>query len=243
MTFQTILTKCLRHDVKVLLPYTCILCGSASQQDLDLCCDCEADLPLIENACQQCAIPLDAEQDLLCAQCQNKPPAFHRSFALFHYNPPIDGFIMDLKFHHKLLYAHILGKLLLKKINNCDKPEYIIPVPLHPKRLRQRGFNQALEIAKPIANALQIPIETQSIKRIENTDSQSQIDASKRQKNLKNAFEVVEPIQARHVAIVDDVVTTGSTVNALATKLVEQGVKQIDVWCSARTSLKPSIHR
>ena len=114
---------------QLLLPFTCILCGSASQQDLDLCQDCEADLPLIENACQQCAIPLDAEQDLFCAQCQTKPPAFQRSFALFHYNSPIDSFIMDLKFHHKLLYANILGQLLLKKIPAEVYPDCIIPVP------------------------------------------------------------------------------------------------------------------
>jgi ComF family protein len=118
------------------------------------------------------------------------------------------------------------------------KPEWIIPVPLHAERLRERGYNQALEIARPIAKKLQIPLQTRYCTRILPTLAQASMTAEERRRNMKNAFAVEELFQARHVAIVDDVLTTGSTVSEFARMLKKSGVARVDVWCCARTVLR-----
>jgi len=117
-------------------------------------------------------------------------------------------------------------------------PEIIIPVPLHRTRLRERGFNQALEIARPIARSLSIPVDYKSCERVRKTSAQSLLPAAERRKNIKGAFRVTRPIAARHVAILDDVMTTGHTVQELAATLRKAGVERIDVWVVARTSLQ-----
>lgn len=123
-------------------------------------------------------------------------------------------------------------------------PQIIIPIPLHPRRLRQRGFNQALEIAKPIAKKFHVPLDTAHCQRVRYTEAQTQIPAEHRGSNVKNAFVVDkkffcgENSNISHVAIMDDVVTTGHTVNELSRALRKAGVKTIDVWCCARTRKK-----
>lgn len=115
-------------------------------------------------------------------------------------------------------------------------PECIIPVPLHRRRLRQRGFNQALEIAKPLAKKLQLPVDFKTCIRTKHTRPQSELSAKKRQQNIKNAFTLKKPITAKHVAIVDDVMTTGNTVTELSALLRNNGVTTIEIWCCARAA-------
>ena len=116
----------------------------------------------------------------------------------------------------------------------AGKPDLILPVPLHKSRYRQRGFNQAIEIGRTVAGKLQIPLDLTSCKRHRDTPHQSQLSAKKRRKNLKNAFSVIKPIHARHIAILDDVMTTGSTAHELAYVLKKAGVSRVDVWVCAR---------
>jgi ComF family protein len=222
-----------------LLPPTCLLCGAPGESERDLCAGCHADLPLNSQACQQCGIPLRyASTELICGECQQQPPAFDRTFAPLLYQPPVDYLIKGLKFSGRLAAARLLGEwlgdALQQRVGNL--PEYLIPVPLHPSRLRERGFNQSLELARPVARRLGIPLLPQGVRRIRHTQPQTQLAAEARRSNVQGAFAVSRLLQARHVAILDDVITTGSTVNEIARVLRAAGVEEIEVWACARTS-------
>lgn len=146
---------------------------------------------------------------------------------------------MGLKFGKKLAYGRVMGELLTDQVEerwyqNLVLPEAVIPVPLHHLRLRKRGFNQALELLWPLHKKTGIPVLADACVRIKKTSPQSQLDQSRRKRNLNSAFKVVKPIPFEHVALMDDVVTTGSTVNALTHVLKEAGVTTIDVWCMCR---------
>jgi len=225
-----------------LLPPTCLLCGTAAKRDLDLCFACERDLPWLTNACVICSIPLPEETvSLQCGNCLKRPPSFDKVLALFSYANPIDRFITGLKFHNRLVYAKLLGTLLANKIEaayrNEKLPECIIPVPLHRDRLIERGFNQAVELARPIKEKLKIPLDITSCQRIRNTSAQTQLPASQRCNNVKHAFSINPIPQLHHVALLDDVMTTGHTIIELCHILRYAGVEKIDVWCCARTNL------
>ncbi len=204
--------------LKHLFPGTCVLCQLPSDRHKDLCQTCENFLPWIGE---------ENTNDI---------------FTLFRYEEPIDHLITQLKFNHKLIYAKILGNLMAEKLSqhyqNNKLPELIIPMPLHKKRLKERGFNQAIEIAKPIAKKLGIPIDRKSCQRVKHTEAQSLIPAAKRHKNIANAFELNGNLTAKHIAILDDVTTTGSTIKELKTTLQDSGISNIDVWCCAKTMLR-----
>lgn len=228
-------------------PPSCMLCGSIGQvwmerdaQGIDLCSGCHSALPINEHACVQCGIPFDTELDeTTCGQCQRVAPAFDRCLALYRYEAPMDTLITRLKFHHRLAIARLLSTLMQGKIRNLDPlPEAILPVPLHPSRLRERGFNQALEIARPIARALHIPLLLHECERTRATVMQSSLPAKQRSKNVKGVFRVSRAIPYQHIAIIDDVMTTGQTVGELAKVLRAAGVPRIDVWVVARAQLK-----
>ena len=240
----------------------CILCNSQSKRSLDLCLGCENDLPAIVHACTRCGIPLidelinrdsqTAETEssqafdfTSCGQCLAEQPPQSQTTALFSYEFPVDRLITRTKFSGKTAYAKVLGHLLAEKIKNTytkpELPEAIIPVPLSKQRLQQRGFNQATLIARPIAKNLGIPLLVNHCERIIHTDEQSSLNANKRRHNVRNAFSIRKPFinkqksSLRHVAIVDDVMTTGATLEALAKTLLKSGVEQVDFWVVART--------
>jgi len=187
-----------------------------SYRDKDLCRNCEIDLPWV-NA----SLP-------------------NNIIAVFYYQYPIDHLISALKFANKLIYAKVLGELMADRLVYSYKcgsfPEVIVPVPLHKYRLRERGYNQALELARPIAKQLNIPIDFNSCVRIKHTEAQSLVPAKQRQKNVKNAFEVSKNFSAQHVAVIDDVITTGNTIRELSKVLLQSGVSRIDLWCCAKTN-------
>lgn len=217
-----------------LLPHTCILCANKSKRHQDLCLACEKKLPFIINGCRYCGKPL-SENIKICGQCLSNKQPFSATFALFSYEEPIAKLITDLKFHQQLVNAKILGELMVKYLKFCSKPELIIPVPLHQKRLQERGFNQSLEIARYIAKKTIIPLDYKNCVRVKHTKAQASIPANKRAKNVKNAFQIKTIIRAKHVVIVDDVVTTGSTVSELSKTLLQSGIERVDIWCCART--------
>jgi ComF family protein len=159
------------------------------------------------------------------------------------YQPPVTRLIRQLKFSHQLLYARILGELLAEKIRSewyqkKSLPTVIIPIPLHPKRLQTRGFNQALEIARPIAKQLRIPIQTRGISRIKPTLAQATLSQDQRRNNISQAFALSHSVKHQNVAVVDDVVTTGSTLQEFCRLLKKNGAARIDVWCCARAAPK-----
>ena len=170
-----------------------------------------------------------------CGQCISSSPAFDATFAPFIYQDEIKHLITSLKFGADYKNARLLGQLLTQHLQaQAEKPELILPVPLHKSRYRERGFNQSIEIARTVSKAMRIPIDLNSCLRQRNTTQQTALAAKQRKKNLKNAFVLKKPISAQHVAILDDVMTTGSTVNELAKVLKKAGIKRVDVWVCAR---------
>ncbi|MFV2056190.1 MAG: phosphoribosyltransferase family protein [Thiohalomonadales bacterium] len=220
------------------LPGTCLLCSSSNHHDdLDICCDCRQELPYLINVCDTCSLPLPTDVNGVCGRCQTNPPHFDHTFSLFHYATPVDKLIQRLKFNNRLIYARTLGGLfaqaIVKRTPNLW-PECIIPVPLHQKRLRTRGFNQAMELARPVAAKLLTNIDNHCCNRILDTKPQSSLAAKQRRNNIRHAFTVDASIPWKKVVIFDDVMTTGQTVNALAKTLKERGVEEVSVWCIAR---------
>lgn len=217
-------------------PRRCVLCqGPASGRDL--CTACAAELPWNEPACPRCAHPLPPGVVGLCGHCQRQPPPFERALAAFRYAYPIDRLLQGLKFHQQLHLAPLLGDLLAERLEaRADPlPECLIPVPLHRRRLRTRGYNQALELARPLARRLGLALAPGVVQRLRATRVQSELKARERRANLRGAFRLQGPLAARHVAIVDDVVSTASTVGELARVLKRAGVERVEVWSCART--------
>lgn len=225
-------------------PNYCVVCRDLTQRNSAICQACEQDLPWNHQACFRCGNTLDPlENNLsLCGECLIQPPKFYRTIAPLLYEQPIVKFITQLKFHHQLLYAKLLGQLLAERIKrvytNTELPECIVPMPLHKKRIKQRGFNQAIEIAKPIAKALHLTINHQLCRRKKNTQAQSSLTGESRKLNIHNAFEITNNLNVKHIAVLDDVITTGNTIRALSETINTDNKIKIDIWCCARVGVK-----
>jgi ComF family protein len=220
-----------------LLPPRCILCGQKGFDDLDLCVDCFADLPRNTDCCYRCgesfATAILSPQ--LCGRCLKNSPHFDDTHAPFLYKDNIRYLITQLKFAKQYKNARLLGALLAKHIaNTAEKPDCLLPIPLHLNRYRQRGFNQSTEIARHLAKHLHIPLDLHSCVRNRDTPRQSNLTAKQRLKNIRLAFSISKPLDVPHVAIIDDVLTTGATASALALTLKQSGVSRVDVWVCAR---------
>lgn len=229
--------KWLTFVQRALYPPLCRLCGAPGAGGRDLCAGCTRDLPRFGDGCRVCARPLAPGVALpLCGRCQRQAPFYDRTLAPFAYCAPLDHLIGRLKFHGDLAMASLLGDLLADRVLEGGRPlpDAILPVPLHPRRLRERGFNQAVELARPLARRAGLPVELTAVRRARATESQAQLPAGRRRANLRGAFEVGGALPYRHVAILDDVMTTGSTVDELARVLKSAGVWRVDVWVVAR---------
>ena len=223
-----------------LWPTCCVLCHNLTQNDLAICDACKKELPWNIKACFQCGVSMEHlnSHSTHCGACIAKHPPFSKTIGLFTYQKPITQLITQLKFHQQLKHAQLLGGLLaheiLNKHPNRSLPDCIIPIPLHPKRLKERGYNQAVEIAKPISSLLNIPLDYKHCIRIKNTAAQSSLSAKDRRKNMNRAFALQAPLPYKHVAIVDDVITTGHTTTEFSRLLRKSGVEEIELWCCAR---------
>ncbi len=225
------------------LSSSCVLCGDSVARTISLCERCQDDLPSLECACMQCGIPMNNNHDKssICGQCIQHPSAIDYTLSLFRYEAPIAYLIGQMKFQQQLSYAAILGDLLKNRIQALNHehgfPDALLPVPLHKKRLIERGFNQSLELVRAIAKEKHLPILSETVRRKKATMVQSHLNKKQREKNVKNCFEMlVEPTQS-HIVIIDDVVTTGSTTNELAKLLKNSGVKKVGVWSVARADI------
>ncbi len=217
-----------------LIPSHCLLCLAQDPSGLNLCQDCRGALPWLTTACSRCSLPLHYPGQL-CGACQHHPPKFDTGIALFHYAPPVDRLILQLKFAAGLHHARLFAALLATRLASAPPPDCVIPIPLHPSRQRKRGFNQAIEIARPLSKQLGYHLDIETCIRTRATPPQSLLSAGQRRSNLRGAFALTRPLQARHVALVDDVMTTGSTLNAVSKLLRHAGAERIDVWVCART--------
>jgi ComF family protein len=233
------LSSCLfERLVEVIYPPRCILCGAPGFDDKDICKSCYRELPWIGSSCVQCAIPLadDSGDQLRCGNCLKQPPFFDHSLSLFRYEKNAISLIQQLKFNEKLACSRLLGNMLATAVQQqgAGLAECILPVPLNKKRLRQRGFNQSIELVREVVKQFDIRLDVSSVARTRDTKPQSGLDRKQRGKNIKGAFCLHKAVNAEHVVVVDDVVTTTSTVNELARVLKNAGVKRVDVWSVAR---------
>ena len=233
----------LKNTLTKTLSKQCLLCLSPTNNTYQLCSHCEADLPSNSSHCIFCASPFSTnilKNNLVCGQCQKKPPHYTTSTIPNLYAPPLKELIGQFKFHGNIYCAPLLAQTFLRSVKHRKNnlPECIIPVPLHKKRLRERGFNQSLELARIVSEQLQIPLDYTLCQRKKSTPFQSGLSAKQRQQNLKNAFHLKKTHAYKHVAIFDDVVTTGTTVNELAKQLKLSGIETIEVWAIARTANK-----
>jgi len=229
--------KCMEWLPAILFPSQCRLCGVATGTALKLCPRCLADSPWIRHACRQCSTPLPVHaEDNHCGHCQKRPPAFDATTALFHYRPPVDYLIKQLKFANELAIVPLLSTLMSARLTTraAPLPSLLVPVPLHQTRLRERGFNQATELARRVGRELGIRTDHRLCKRNRDTQPQSLLSPNARRLNLRNAFSVQRRQVAGHIAIIDDVMTTGHTSNELARVLKQAGAKQVEVWVIAR---------
>lgn len=220
-----------------LFPPTCLLCGNSGHHSRDLCQACYNSLPYNHFCCYRCGENLETTNPvpLLCGKCQQQLPAYDETKAPFLYQGSIRHLIHNLKFNARFENARLMGALLAEKLlESSELPDCIVPVPLHPSRYRERGFNQSIEIGRTISKNLNIPLDLSSCRRVRNTRHQTNLPAKQRMNNMKNAFSVVKPLSAGHVAILDDVMTTGTTVNELAKTIARTGVVRIDVWICGR---------
>lgn len=219
---------------------SCLLCGASASHIPNLCAGCLADLPWLGPSCWRCAAPLPVRA--LCPDCQHRPPAYQRTLCPLRYASPASELVQQLKFQGKLAPAATLGHILADYVlGRCDTlPAYIVPVPLHPSRLRARGFNQALEIARSVARVLEIPVYPRALRRVRNTAAQSTLDRGKRRGNVLGAFTTARALPdgplagPLRIALVDDVMTTGFTASEAARALRRARVETVEVWCCLR---------
>lgn len=218
-----------------LYPARCVLCDAAGDEGLDLCRGCRGDLPRLRHACRHCAAALPATAGVnLCPDCLRRPAPFTAAWAPLHYATPADWLIVQLKFHRRLSHARLLGALLAAHVSEADRPDALIPMPLHKRRWRERGYNQAAEIAAEAGSRLGLPVWRQAARRMRPTAPQAELPAAKRRGNVRGAFAAGPQVAERHVAIVDDVATTAHTAAELARTLRRAGAHRVDLYCAAR---------
>lgn len=188
--------------------------------------------------CHHCAYPLPDDAYLICGHCIKEPPHFDQAFIAYPFEEPLRSLLHQFKYHNGLYLGSFLSHLMLQAWKEpSTKPQCLIPVPMHPYRLKTRGFNQAAILTKSLARKINLPYDLTSCKKIINTAPQAGLNSQQRQKNLTGAF-YTAPLPYEHVALVDDLLTTGNTANEIALSLKKAGVTKVDVWCCARTIVK-----
>lgn len=211
----------------------CTLCHTPVHPAASVCKECENDLPWLPESCPRCALP--SPGSLTCAQCKTTTSPLNRTHAAFAYGFPVDRLINHLKHHGKTSLAQDLASLLCNRLPAMQSGT-LVPVPLHPQRLRERGFNQAEVLARQLATLTRRPVTSHLLTRTRATTRQQTLDADTRKGNLQGAFSINKAIvPPAHVILIDDVITTGSTIQEIAVTLKAAGVRRIDAWCIART--------
>ena len=209
----------------------CLLCGEESGPEL-LCAACDAELPALAEHCPQCALPSPA--GAVCGSCLDRPPHYDRTLALWRYEFPCDRLVQALKYRARLALSGFFARSLASR--PLPEVDLVVPMPLHPKRLAERGFNQALEIARDLARRLGRPIEPRGVLRVKDTLPQTKLPYEERAKNVRGAFLCKLDLSGASVAVVDDVMTTGATLNELARALKRAGATRVENFVIARTA-------
>lgn len=237
--------KFITRIVNRLLPLTCSCCDSLLKKETSfaLCEYCHYALPWLGHTCSVCALPLVDQTSQFCGQCIQKPPAFLSTKIPFRYDYPLDQMILDFKFQQKLTPGKTLSQLMIDYLHDAYKdhhlPDAIIPVPMYWQRQFSRGFNQSELLAKDISRAFSLPLLKQICSRTQHQKTQKDSDKTTRTQNLKNAFSInpkqLHLIHNKHLALIDDVVTTGATAREVSKLLIANGAATVVVWALART--------
>ncbi|HLA34551.1 MAG TPA: ComF family protein [Rhodocyclaceae bacterium] len=235
-TWARALEHTVQRSIAAWLPQECFLCATAARDFL--CVDCAHSLPPLDVAvCPICALP--TPQAAVCGACLQHPPHFDASHALWRYEFPVDALIQALKYRHRLASADFLGRALAHAIETAAPAiDLILPMPLAAARLRRRGFNQAVELARPVAQHCNKPLELLRILRCRDTPAQVGLSWEERLKNMHGAFESRIDLSGLSILVIDDVITSGATLDALAASLKAHGAIRVENWLIAR-SLKP----
>lgn len=225
-----------------LLGTDCLLCQGRLNTENDtapFCRHCWSSLPWLGPHCYRCALPMPDTDALECGHCQQQAPPWDQAHALFQYHEPLRSLIQQCKYRHHFYIAARLGRLWarhLQQSSMLDNVDVLVPVPLHWRRQWQRGYNQVMELLRPAGKTLDIPIQPHWLHRIQYTESQTGMNRKARMNNLRHAFHCPDgDVKGKRVMLVDDVMTTGATLQAAATCLLEAGARQVDVMVLART--------
>lgn len=211
----------------------CHLCGRYHRHQYAICKPCSELLTRLGPACRHCAMPLPDTFPLICGACCMKLPKIDEVITAYRFIEPLRSLIHAFKYESALYLSSFLVSLMLEAIDEHYVTECLMPVPLHPARLRQRGFNQAAILALKLSSQLKIPCDLFGCSKIAATPSQAGLSAQQRHINLKEAFHA-KHVPYLKVTLIDDLYTTGATANELAATLKKQGVQKVDIWCCAR---------
>lgn len=216
-----------------LLPGPCILCGDDAT-DTGWCAPCWSDIPGRGDArCPVCALPRPGEGT--CGRCLSRPPQFTATFAAAGYGFPLDAIVSHFKYGRNLTLAAPLGALLCAGLAHAPRPDLLVPVPAARARLVERGFNQAAELARIVAREFDLKFDATIARRRDDDPPQASLSLDARVRNVRGAFRCTRALDGARIAIVDDVMTSGATLNALARTLLEAGAGEVHCWVVART--------
>ena len=215
-------------------PARCVACVGAAE-GRDLCAGCAADLRQNEPACPRCAEPLLVPA-IACGRCLRREPPFASAWAPFRYAAPLDLLVQRLKFSADLAAGRVLSELWQTHLPPPDRvqADALLAVPLARARLAERGFNQALELARPLASQLRLPLHRGLLQRVRATDPQSGLTRTDRRRNVRGAFRADPRLRGQRLIVVDDVMTTGETLAAVSRALRRVGAARVEVWALAR---------
>lgn len=226
----------------------CILCGEPSPFKLKLCQHCLEDLPINSSSCIQCALPLpitlanvEMRQSLRCGECIAKPPPFTLTQTPYRYDFPVSTMIQHAKYHNQRYLLKPLctqfASVLEQHLKTRTSPDFLIPVPMHAEKLKQRHFNQSHYICQILSKKLLIAENTHILQKIKTSKSQAKLNRTERLKNLKETFALANAqiLKGKHVALIDDVMTTRATAETCARLLLDNGAGSVEIWCLART--------
>lgn len=225
--------------LNAVYPRRCPICdGLLSREELYLCRNCVEKIhPILGARCKKCGKPVGSEEEF-CRDCSRTRHSFDRGFAPYGYHGELEASLMRFKYHERQeyagFYAHAAFFYVGKQIQRRN-PEVLVPVPLHPARQRQRGYNQAEVFAEKLAEEMELPMNARLIRRVKKTKRQKELGPAERRKNLEGAFALAKPGQMKYcrILLVDDIYTTGSTVDAIASLLKVNGAEQVDFVCAA----------
>ncbi len=236
---HTLVNRWARLLADTLFPQQCLLCRLPSASHLPLCGCCAAQLVPNHPCCPCCALPLATPGGGLCSACTQRPPALDRVLAPYVYEPCLGYLIGQWKFQRQRHLSGLLAELWLAAVDPPQDRDLLLPVPMHWRRLLQRGFNQATLLARALQHcdsALQrLPVAERTLRRPRAVPAQSTLTAQQRLHNLRDAFSLRAPVQGRRIALVDDVMTTGATAETIARLLKDAGADDVQLWCIART--------